>query len=74
MLNKQNMNPWIQHVKAFYAKNKGKMSYAQALKAAKATYKKGGSQKATTEKKKLRENDVVEKKPRRSFNCESSCD
>ena len=46
------MNPWIQHVKAFYAKNKGKMSYAQALKAAKATYKKGGSQKATTEKKK----------------------
>ena len=33
-------NPWLIHLKAFYAKNKSKMSYAQAMKAAKATYKK----------------------------------
>ena len=36
------MNPWLTHLKAFYAKNKGKMSYAQAMKAAKSTYTKKG--------------------------------
>ena len=45
-------NPWLTHVKAFYAKNKGKMSYSQALKAAKATYKKGSA--AAEPKKKAR--------------------
>ena len=39
-------NPWISHLKAFYAKNKSKMSYKQAMKAAKSTYKKGGAVKA----------------------------
>ncbi len=33
-------NPWLQHVKKFWAANKGKMSYRQALVAAKKTYKK----------------------------------
>ena len=42
-------NPWLSHLKAFYAKNKSKMSYSQAMKAAKATYKKGS--KAETSKK-----------------------
>ena len=32
-------NKWILHLKAFYAKNKGKMSYSQAMKAARKTYK-----------------------------------
>ena len=32
-------NPWLTHLKAFYAKNKSKMSYSQAMKAAKKTYK-----------------------------------
>ena len=36
-------NPWIAHLKAFYAKNKSKMSYAQAMKAARATYSKKGA-------------------------------
>jgi hypothetical protein len=33
-------NPWISHLKAFYAKNKSKMSYKDAMKEAKKTYKK----------------------------------
>ena len=32
-------NAWLTHLKAFYAKNKSKMSYSQAMKAAKKTYK-----------------------------------
>ena len=32
-------NPWLQHVKSEWAKNKGKMSYKQAMVAAKKTYK-----------------------------------
>jgi len=40
-------NSWLIHLKAFYAKNKSKYTYAQAMKAAKATYKK-----TTTTKKK----------------------
>ena len=39
-------NPWIAHLKSFYAKNKSKMSYAQAMKAAKSSYTKKGSGKA----------------------------
>ena len=35
-------NPWLIHLKAFWAKNKSKMSYSAAMKAAKATYKKVG--------------------------------
>ena len=33
-------NAWLAHVKKFWAKNKGKMSYKEALKAAKKTYSK----------------------------------
>ena len=33
------MNPWLKHVKEFYAKNKSKMCYKQALKEAKKSYK-----------------------------------
>ena len=36
-------NPWISHLKAFYAKNKGKMSYAAAMKAARDSYTKKGA-------------------------------
>ena len=32
-------NPWLSHLKAFYAKNKSKMSYKQAMKEAQKTYK-----------------------------------
>ena len=34
------MNEWLKHLKAFYAKNKGKMSYKEAMKQAKKTYTK----------------------------------
>ena len=40
-------NPWLSHLKSFWAKNKGKMSYRQAMVAAKKTYTKKGS-KATS--------------------------
>ena len=36
-------NPWLVHLKQFWAKNKSKMSYKAAMKAAKATYKKVGT-------------------------------
>ena len=32
-------NSWITHLKAFYAKNKSKMSYRQAMQKARASYK-----------------------------------
>ena len=44
-------NAWMTHLKSFWAKNKGKMSYKQAMVAAKKTYKKGGAS-ASTDKKK----------------------
>ena len=47
-------NPWLIHLKAFYAKNKSRMSYSQAMKAAKATYKKGSSSVAEKKKKSKR--------------------
>lgn len=40
------MNEWLKHLKAFYAKNKSKMSYKEAMKEAKKTYKKGKKLKA----------------------------
>ena len=33
-------NPWINHLRSFWAKNKGKMSYKAAMSAAKKTYTK----------------------------------
>ena len=33
-------NPWLSHLKKFWAKNKGKMSYKAAMSAAKKTYTK----------------------------------
>jgi hypothetical protein len=40
-------NPWLTHLKSFWSKNKGKMTYKQAMVAAKKTYKKvaGGKKK-----------------------------
>ena len=38
-------NPWLAHLKKFYAANKTKMSYKQAMKEAKKTYKKEGKAK-----------------------------
>ena len=32
-------NPWLAHLKSFWAKNKGKMSYKQAMVSAKKSYK-----------------------------------
>ena len=43
-------NPWLAHIKSFWAKNKGKMSYKQAMVSAKKTYK--SKPKATKGKKK----------------------
>ena len=43
-------NPWLNHLKAYYQKVKGKMSYAEAMKAAKATYKKAPAAKAPKKK------------------------
>ena len=50
-------NPWLAHLKSFWAKNKGKMSYKQAMVAARKTYSPKGS--AAEPKKK------VQKKRRR---------
>ena len=47
-------NPWLTRLKAFWAKNKGKMSYKQAMVAAKKTYKKSAAPKAAKGKKKSR--------------------
>ena len=35
-------NPWINHLRVFWSKNKSKMSYRQAMVAAKKTYTKKG--------------------------------
>ena len=45
-------NPWLAHLKAFWSKNKGKMSYKAAMVAAKKTYKKKGAKAAPKGKKK----------------------
>ena len=47
-------NPWLTHLKSFWSKNKGKMSYKQAMVAAKKTYKKGSSGSADAPKKRRR--------------------
>ena len=45
-------NPWLVHLKAYYAKNKSSgMSYATAMKEAKKTYRKGKSADAAPKKK-----------------------
>ena len=44
-------NAWMQHLKAFWAKNKGKMTYKQAMVEAKKTYKKGSDSSADDKKK-----------------------
>ena len=45
-------NPWLAHLRAFWAKNKSKMSYRQAMKAAKSSYTKVGKTAAKKGKKK----------------------
>ena len=37
---KKKMSDWMVHLQKFYAENKGKMSYKEAMKEAKKTYKK----------------------------------
>ena len=52
-------NAWITHLKAFYQKNKSKMSYAQAMKAARASYsKKGATTDAAPKKRRRRKKKV----------------
>ena len=52
------MNPWLAHLKSFCAKNKTKMSYRQAMSAAKKTYtpksKNGKSKNGNEDKPKRR--------------------
>ena len=38
-------NAWLDHLKSFWASNKGKMSYKQAMVAAKKTYRRVDSAK-----------------------------
>jgi len=40
VVKKNGGNKWLQHLKKFWAKNKGKMSYKEAMVKAKATYRK----------------------------------
>jgi hypothetical protein len=47
-------NPWLVHLKSFWAKNKSKMNYRQAMVAAKKTYKKVGSSEAKKKKRRKR--------------------
>ena len=44
-------NAWISHLKAFWSKNKGKMSYKQAMKEARKSYTPKGSAAAEPKKK-----------------------
>jgi hypothetical protein len=45
-------NPWMTHLKAYWAKNKSKgISYRQAMQEAKKTYSKKGASAATKKKK-----------------------
>ena len=44
-------NSWIQHLQAYYKSRKGSITYAQAMKEAKKTYKKKGSKAKTEEPK-----------------------
>ena len=43
-------NPWLVHLKSFWAKNKGKMSYRQAMVSAKKSYSKVKKKKLFSEK------------------------
>jgi hypothetical protein len=47
-------NSWISHLKQFYQKNKSKMSYRQAMSAARPSYKKGGKAADAPKKKRGR--------------------
>ena len=47
-------NPWLNHLSSFWKSAKGKMSYRQAMVAAKKTYKKKGKAKSAAPKKRRR--------------------
>ena len=47
-------NPWLAHLKKFWASNKGKMSYKQAMVAAKKTYTKKSSSAPKKKKRRTR--------------------
>jgi len=47
-------NPWLVHLKGFWQKNKGKMSYKQAMVAAKKTYSRKASAPGQAKKKRRR--------------------
>ena len=53
-------NAWISHLKDFWSKNKGKMTYKQAMKEAKKTYKGKGDSKAKP--KKGKKDEIMERK------------
>ena len=44
-------NPWMTHLASVWARVKGKMSYKNAMKEAKKTYKKSSSKDAAPKKK-----------------------
>jgi len=47
-------NAWLDHLKSFWASNKGKMSYKQAMVAAKKTYRRADSAKPKKKARKAR--------------------
>ena len=49
------VNAWISHLKQFWSKNKGKMTYKQAMKEAKKTYTPTGSKVKVASKAKSKE-------------------
>ena len=53
-------NPWITHLKAFYAKNKSKMTYTQAMKEARKSYKPAGKTSKTSKPKKQTKKDKMD--------------
>ena len=53
-------NAWMHHLKEFYKKNKDKMSYKQAMKEAKKTYKAPKKEHDSTTKRKLERDKIIQ--------------
>ena len=49
-------NPWLAHLAKFYKANKAKMSYTQAMKAARPSYKPMSTGAPATKKRRSRRN------------------
>lgn len=60
------MNPWIVYLGKFYKANKSKMSYKQAMKVARESYKKSGASSVAPATKKRRSSKKRGKKGRKT--------